>query len=259
VFDTMIAARLTGCLRFGLSDLVGEFLGVTLEKGPQKADWARRPLSERMIEYALNDSRYLRPLVLILEEKLRAAGRLEWVEESCARLVTDCSKPSVPDQDLIWRIKGSFRLPPRALAVLRELWRWREHEAVAANRPPFFILSHETLVALAETAVAGGPVSDLMPQRISPRRRGSLEEALERGLAVPPADWPKLHRSIPYHPTQAEKKRFEELKVHRDQRAAELQLDPTLIANRFTLESIARDGKVVPAELMSWQRKLLGL
>ena len=41
-----------------------------------------------------------------------------------------------------------------ALAVLRELWRWRETEAVAANRPPFFILAHEKLVAIADALLA---------------------------------------------------------------------------------------------------------
>ena len=35
------------------------------------------------------------------------------------------------------------------LSAVRELWRWREREAIAANRPPFFVLSHETLIAIA--------------------------------------------------------------------------------------------------------------
>src|SRR5262249_3747366 len=144
-----------------------------------------RPLSPRMVEYALNDSRYLRSLTEILEEKLRATGRMEWLVESCARLKNDCSKPVSVDQDNVWRIKGSFRLPPKGLAILRELWRWREQEAIAANRPPFFILSHETLVALADAGIHQAPVADLLPQRISPRRRASLEAALERGMAVP--------------------------------------------------------------------------
>ena len=42
VFDTMLAARLAGHRQFGYSHLVEEYLGVKLEKGLQKADWARR-------------------------------------------------------------------------------------------------------------------------------------------------------------------------------------------------------------------------
>ena len=59
IFDTMLAARLLGHRQFGLSHLVELYLGVKLEKGPQKANWARRPLTERMTRYARHDTHYL--------------------------------------------------------------------------------------------------------------------------------------------------------------------------------------------------------
>src|SRR5215471_21021701 len=62
IFDTMLAARLLGERQFGLSSLVEKFLGVKLDKGPQKADWARRPLTQRMEDYARNDTRHLKTL-----------------------------------------------------------------------------------------------------------------------------------------------------------------------------------------------------
>src|SRR5262245_2193676 len=43
IFDTMLASRLLGCREFGLNNLVAKYLAVTLEKGPQKANWAQRP------------------------------------------------------------------------------------------------------------------------------------------------------------------------------------------------------------------------
>ena len=52
IFDTMTAARLLGYKQFGLGHLVERHLGVKLEKGPQKMNWARRPLTQRMEEYA---------------------------------------------------------------------------------------------------------------------------------------------------------------------------------------------------------------
>ena len=45
IFDTMLGARLLGLRQFGLGHLVEKFLGVKLEKGPQKANWALRPLT----------------------------------------------------------------------------------------------------------------------------------------------------------------------------------------------------------------------
>ena len=76
IFDTMLAARLLGLRQFGLGHLVEKYLGVKLEKGPQKANWAMRPLTERMERYARNDTHYLKPLADRLKPELEASGRL---------------------------------------------------------------------------------------------------------------------------------------------------------------------------------------
>src|SRR3954447_15537454 len=122
VFDTMLAARLLGLRQFGLSHLVELYLGVKLEKGAQKANWAMRPLTERMERYARNDTHYLKPLADRLKDELHPKGRLAWHAESCARLIVDCTRERPADMDSIWRIKGSHLLGRPALAVLRELW-----------------------------------------------------------------------------------------------------------------------------------------
>src|SRR6266404_7430422 len=92
IFDTMLAARLLGLRQFGLSYLVETLLGVKLEKGAQKANWAMRPLTVRMEHYARNDTRYLRPLEEKLKTELAAKSRLAWHQESCARLITESTK-----------------------------------------------------------------------------------------------------------------------------------------------------------------------
>ena len=78
IFDTMLAARLVGERQFGLSSLVEKYLGVKLDKASQKADWARRPLTEKMEAYARNDTHYLKPLVDKLKHELqqKAPARL---------------------------------------------------------------------------------------------------------------------------------------------------------------------------------------
>src|SRR5438445_176946 len=121
IFDTMLAARLLGLRQFGLSNLVEHFLGVKLEKGAQKANWALRPLTERMERYARNDTHYLRPLEEKLKPALKAKGRLSWHQESCARLIVESTKERPANFDTVWRVKGSHRLGRPALAVLREV------------------------------------------------------------------------------------------------------------------------------------------
>jgi ribonuclease D len=50
---------------------------------------------------------------------------------------------------------------------------------------------------------------------------------------------------------------MEKLKLHRDRVAAELQIDPTLIASRATLALLAQDFSRYENDLMNWQRELL--
>jgi len=257
IFDTMLAARLLGFKKFSLGDLVEICLGVKLEKGSQKADWARRPLTEKMEIYARNDTHHLQPLADKLKAGLAAKGRLAWHQASCARLVEESSQHRVADPDGIWRVKGSHVLSRPALAVLRELWLWREREAVAANKPPFFILKHEKLVELSAAAAALQPVAPLVPHYLSERRRDGLAKAVQAGLAVPVAQQPEYLQRNGRRPTQAEFRRFVELEKRRDARAHQLAIDPTLIAPRATLGDLARDWDKHAPDLMSWQRELL--
>lgn len=257
IFDTMLAARLLGERQFGYSSLVEKFLGVKLEKGPQKANWAIRPLTERMEKYARNDTHYLRSLEDKLRAELEARGRLAWHQESCARLIQDCTQPRTIDHDGIWRIKGSHALGRPALAVLREIWQWREKEAVAANRPPFFVLSHELVIEMAAAAGTRRPFNSLFPKHLSERRRSALSRAIIKGIEAAPEKWPRIIEKTNYRPTEAERKRFLELQKRRDARATELEIDPTLIASRGTLSDLARDWEKHSPELMNWQRRLL--
>ena len=257
IFDTMLASRLLGVTQFGLIHLVSQYLGVTLDKGSQKADWAQRPLTERMETYARNDTHYLKPLVDRLTAELTERGRLAWQQESCARLIADCAQTRPPDPDLVWRIKGSNRLTRPALAVLREIWHWREAEATAANRPPFFILQHEALLELATAAATGRPVEPIVPRRFPDRRRAGLAHAIREGLAVPALKRPEPLKPVFRRINDAIKRRATELQKRRDTRATELGIDPTLIASRAMLLDLAENWEAHQPELMNWQRELL--
>ncbi len=257
IFDTMLAARLLGERQFGLSALVEKFLGIKLDKGSQKADWAQRPLTERMEIYARNDTRHLKAIADKLRAELELKGRLSWHQESCAQLIAECAKPPIVDDDAVWRIKGSYGLDRRALAVLRALWHWREKEAIGICRPPFFVLNHERMVQMAAAAAAEQPVDPLVPPRMNPRRRDGLSAAIRAGLALPAPELPVIIRQRFNRPSEAEFRRFRELEKVRDRHALELGLDPTLIASRSTLGDLARDWDTHAASLMNWQRELL--
>ena len=210
-----------------------------------------------MEEYARNDTRFLKTLEEKLRAELTAKGRLAWHVESCARLIVESSVEPVIDPDDVWRIKGSTFLEAPALAVLRELWHWRETEAIAASRPPFFVLSHETMIALSAAVAEQQPFEQMIPPRMHPRRREHLLAAIRAAQAVPPEQFPEKIRHDSKRPTEGEFKRFRQLEETRNHRAHELQLDPTLIAPKSVLGNLARDWDKHAADLMNWQRDLL--
>lgn len=258
LFDTMIAARLLGETQFGLGHLVQKFLDITLEKGPQKMNWAQRPLTPRMEAYARNDTRYLKPLAELLRKELKARGRLAWLEQSCAQLIRDCAVLRPPDPDA-WRLKGSDRLTDRGRAILREIWRWREEEAIAANRPPFFVLAHEDMVKIAMDAAHNVPDDLRLPTRFSARRREALIDAIDRGHRVPDSQMPKRKPREFNHPDVQMLRRFHNLKKKRDEAATKNEIDPTLIAPKANLLELARDPQGDNDHMLPWQLSLLGL
>ena len=259
VFDTDIAARLLGVQQTGFGALVEKHFAVHLEKASQKADWARRPLPEKMLKYAIADTHYLKPLADILRGELVRLGRLDWLQQCCADLIERSAVTRERDPAMEWRVKGWAILSGAGLAVLRELWQWREKEAQAVDRPPFHILNNERLIQIADDVSYRKDFHPLIPPRMSPPRRQRLLDAVHLGQQVQPADYPLLPKHARTKPDWQAMRRAAEIKNVRDACAKELGIDASLIASRATIEALARDHdrKLVSDLLMPWQRKLL--
>ena len=256
VFDTVIASRLLGIREFSLAALVERYFGVTLSKGSQKANWAQRPLPPQMAEYAMNDTRYLLPLAEKLETELREKGRMEWFEQSCERARVQSAVQRVRDEEEAWRISGSGTLSPRASAILRAIWRWRDREAQAADRPSFHILQNHLMIDAAKSIEAGQTPEF---RHLSPRRRRGFMEAVEEAMQLPDEELPRRLRRVGTRPTQEMERMAENLRRRRDSVAEKLGLDPSFIAPRATVESIAADEARSSVLLVPWQRELLEL
>ena len=256
VFDTMIAARLTGAGKYGYAALVDEHFGVALPKGLQTANWARRPLAPKLAEYARNDTHYLLSLAERLERRLEELGRREWLEQSCRRGVAAARIVRERDPETEWRVKGSHTLGPRASAALRALWYWREDEARTADRPPFHVMSNADLVDAAQRLDRGERVS---PRALRGTRRARFSQAADAALALDRAEWPKRPVGKPRaRLTKPQEKQVAALRQQRDRAAKDLAIDADLIAPRAALERIATEGDEGLHALLPWQRSLLG-
>ena len=267
VFDTMIAAQLLGIEQIGLAALIQQFLEVTIEKGSQKSDWSRRPLSQAQLRYAVNDTRYLEELSECLHGELRERGRVEWHRESCRAMVEATGRDRERDPEEAWRIKGAGRLTHRQLAYLRELWIWRDMLARRADRPPFKVFQNQKMVELIEWAEShpGEPLDQgpKLPRDIVGSRRRALKQALDRAAALTPAEWPEFRLRVHSKPVPFDPRELDALRAACTKIAEELEIAPSILAPKAALEGIVRqrprnrDEIMVSSGLLHWQAELV--
>ncbi len=263
LFDTMMAAQLLNLPRIGLASLLERYFGVQLAKDGQKANWSRRPLPPKLVDYAALDVFHLPALRDLLRSELQHCGRLGWQDQRC-RWQIESAKTGFPRSDEhAWRIGRSERLGPRGLCVLWAVWHWREDTARQLDQPPFKNTGNDTLIEIASRADAGLPEEAILAIDLGKRHRrliGQLTSAVRSGLAKNPGTLPRRRRERePGHgPLNASELALQDrLKSDRDRVAKHLNLDPTLIANRSQLAQIAREPHRLDDILLPWQADLL--
>jgi ribonuclease D len=82
IFDTQIAASLLNYpLQVSYQGLTETLQSVYLEKKHTRFDWKTRPLPSDVLQYALDDVKYLLPNYTILRDELVKNGKLQWLSE----------------------------------------------------------------------------------------------------------------------------------------------------------------------------------
>jgi ribonuclease D len=149
LFDTQLAAGFCSTeFPSSYGGVVNRFLNRTPAKGEQRTDWRRRPLTDAQIDYALEDVRYLLPLHDEIERQLKKYNRAEWFAEESATWLRDLRESRERPR---WRkVSGIGNLPGRSLAIVRELWLWRQAEAERRDVPPRRVLRDDLIVELAK-------------------------------------------------------------------------------------------------------------
>jgi ribonuclease D len=220
-----------------------------------------------MLAYAASDTRYLPRLRDIMREQLGERGRLAWAQEEFALL--EDIRPTPADQvEPGWlRLKGAKALRGRELAVLRELWEWREAAARRADRATFRILNNEPMLAMARlqpTDLAALKAIPGVSSDQAERRGRDLLAAVRRGLDLPEDELPRPARPPRRVPDLAYEERLEKLKAARNRLAQQYDLPPGVVCPNGTLEAIARaaPGTVTAlgevTELRRWQLREFG-
>ncbi|MEP9351072.1 ribonuclease D [Xanthobacter sp. KR7-225] len=259
VFDTQVAAMVLG---YGDSvsydQLVQRVTGHAIDKSSRFTDWARRPLSQAQLTYAVADVTHLRDVFLKLTADLDARCRGEWVGEEMHVLTSPATYEQHPES--AWeRLKSRVR-KPRELAVLVEVAAWREREAQTRDMPRGRIVKDDVLAEIAVQAPQTPErLAELrsLPKGFERSRFGeAVVEAVKKGLARDPKSLPRIERDKPL-PNGASAT-VELLKVLLRMTAEQNAVAAKVIATTDDLERIAVDDAADVPALRGWRRELFG-
>ena len=195
-FDVQIAAGMVGYeYPASYGSLLSKLLKKTLSKGETRTDWRRRPLSARQIEYALLDVIYLEQMRDVLVHKLDQLNRMPWLVDE---LHAWQNQIELFESSEHWRrVSGAAGLNRRGLAIVRELWRWRDQLAAQRDSPPKRLLRDDLIVELARRQTSD--VNRIRAVRGMERRnlQGHLPEladCVKRAMTMPEDECPQPPR-----------------------------------------------------------------
>ncbi len=192
LFDVQLAAGLAGIeYPAGYGTLVAKLLGELSEKQETRTDWRKRPLSKRQLDYAVQDVYYLGLIRDRIHARLEELGRLSWMTEDTEAWCEELCRATSSER---WRrVSGNSGLDQRSMAIVHELWKWREGEAKHRDQPARRVLRDDLIIELAKrqtadvkriSAVRGLERGDLL------RKINEIAACIQRALALPEEQCP---------------------------------------------------------------------
>lgn len=244
LYDTQIAAMVCG---YGESisyeNLVMDIVGAPLDKASRFTDWARRPLSDRQLVYALDDVIHLREIYETLKARIEEDGRSDWLGEEMADLA-DISKYRIDAKRAWVRLKVKSR-SPAVLQVLRATAGWREEMAAKKDIPRQRILKDDYVVQIAmqmpKTIEELHEVRGIQGQ-LSKESMAALVDVITAALAEPKENFPQPEEREKPMPA-AQEACLDQLKLLLRQKAEDYHVVPRLVADKAELEAVVR-GKL---------------
>jgi ribonuclease D len=197
LFDTELAGRLAGLPRVGLGAMVEHYLGLGLAKEHSAVDWSERPLPEPWLRYAALDVEVLGDLRDAVSADLEAQGKSGWAAQEFDNLLTFTGPE--PRVDPWRRTSGMHKVRGRrGLAIVRELWLWRDEVAQQRDVSPGRVLPDAAIseIAIANQRASQPPrtvgSSDPRLARAIRRHQEAIVDVVAGALALPDSELPVL-------------------------------------------------------------------
>ena len=260
MFDTQIAGMAAGFgEQIAYDALVRQMLKIDLDKSSRFTDWARRPLSDAQLTYALADVTHLAKLYPLLRTRLEAADRMAWVAEEMRAMTDPALYDAEPEN--AWKRLKPRRHTAKYLSVFRAVAAWRERTAQLRDQPRGRILKDDAIDELATQGpidVDGlnrlrGVPKGFAGSKFGPELLETIREALKNADTYAPV----VERKGP-PPSPATGAVVELLKVLLKARAEDADVASKLIATVSDLEKIANDDEADTPALQGWRREAFG-
>lgn len=233
IFDTQPAASVLGYGdHMGYARLMQQVLQVDLDKSQSRTNWAKRPLNQAQLDYAIDDVRYLAQAYPIIRDKLISLQRLDWLDHDFAHFINP--KLYAINATTRWqKIKGLQVLKRQQLAILKELAAWREHLAEHKNLPRKWIIKDEILIDLARQQPKDLQAIADMRGINAPRTKKYHKTWLDcilKGLSLDESDCPEINYRK--KPSATQDKVIDVLMTALSIHAQELGITPAVVTTR---------------------------
>jgi ribonuclease D len=260
LFDTQVAGMAAGFgEQIAYDALVRQMLKVEIDKSSRFTDWARRPLTDAQLSYALADVTHLAKLYPMLHERLEREGRLAWVTDEMKSLTDPALYDVEPES--AWKRLRPRRHTAKYLAVFRAVAAWRERTAQLRDQPRGRILKDDAIDEIATQTPTDADALDRLrsvPKGFSGSRFGpELLAAIREALKDPEAYAPVIQK-VRQQTSPAAGAVVELLKVLLKARAEDAGVASKLIATVSDLEAIANDDEAATPALSGWRREAFG-
>lgn len=254
VFDTQVAAKMLGYGEsISYAKLVQKICGEEIDKTSRFTDWAKRPLDQAQIEYAISDVTYLRKIYRKLKKDLIKRERVEWYDEEMERLI--CEDMYWTDPETVWERLKLRSDDPRYVSVVKHVAAWRELRAQTIDVPRGRVMRDE---ALMEIATAKPTTKEALKALRFVRNVGGEKDieqliaAVKQGIEAP------VEKKQKVKPVYVNPAMMDMMKILLKAQSDEHDIAPSVIAKVDDLKAIvAETGEKMPA-MEGWRYELFG-
>ena len=260
IFDTQIAAMVCGFGdSVGYEKLVDKLLRKKIDKSSRFSNWAKRPLTNKQLNYAIGDVTHLFEIYPILNDALKEKKRTRWLDEELKILTSENTYNT--DPELAYKrlkIRG-YDLKTRGVTF--QLAKWREERAQNNNIPRGRVIRDNIIYELS--SMKPKSINEIMGLRsfsnglrLKENVINEIQEQILIGLSLKEENLPKLpeKRKLP-HGTNS---RVSLLKILLNSISEENEVAQKLIASTQDLEDLIADDSADIKTLKGWRYDLFG-